>query len=197
MSNILIAEDEDILRRHLTLILNSAGYFVTPARNTVEALSLLKDKRFDVLITDLVLPTGGGSALITYVTDRCPDMSVIIITAYPSANSAIDAVKKGVTDYFTKPFKTEDILKAVKKVVEGKKEVPFAWEKLKAFGLTKKEESLLRLIVENGFSQNQELAEKLSIKIPTVKQHLTNMFGKFGVDNKTSLISEVIKALRK
>jgi DNA-binding NarL/FixJ family response regulator len=170
---------------------------VTPVRNTVDALSLLKEKRFDILITDLIMPAGGGSELITYVTAKCPGTSVIIITAYPSANSAIDALKKGVINYFTKPFKTEDILEAVKKVVEGKKDVPFTWEKLKAFGLTRKEESLLKLIVESGFSQNQELAEKLSIKVPTVKQHLTNVFSKFGVDNKTSLISEVVKALRK
>jgi len=197
MPNILVAEDEDILRRNLTFILNSCGYSAVPARTSVEGIELLKKKQFDVVITDLVMPVKGGGELIKFVFDNYPEIAVIIITAYPSADSAINAVKQGVFDYFTKPFKTEDILNAVKKVIEQKKEVPFTWEKLSSFGITKREESLLRLIIEEGVAENKEIAEKLSIKVTTVKQHLENLYGKFGTKNRTSLISAVIKALRK
>jgi len=197
MADILIAEDEDILRRNLTFILSSSGYATLSARTSAEAIDLLKKKRFDVVITDLVMPVQGGKELIRYVSEHCPETSVIVITAYPSTDSAIDAVKKGVVDYFTKPFRTEDILQAVKKTIEGKKEVPLNWDKLDPIGLTKKEEHLLRLIVEEGVSENRDLAEKLSVKVSTVKQHIENIFGKFGVNNKTSLVSTVIKMLRK
>ena len=197
MPNILVAEDEDILRRNLTFILNSSGYSAVSARTTVEGIEILRKKDFDVVITDLVMPVKGGGELIKYIFDNCPDVSVIIITAYPSADSAINAVKKGVFDYFTKPFKTEDILNAVKRAVEQKKEVPLIWEKLAPLGITRREENLLRLIIEEGVTENKEIAGRLSIKTTTVKQHLTNLFGKLGVKNRASLISAVIKVLRK
>ena len=66
------------------------------------------------------MPVKGGSELIKYILDNHPDIAVIIITAYPSADSAINAVKSGVFDYFTKPFKTEDMLSAVQKALEKK-----------------------------------------------------------------------------
>jgi len=196
MADILIAEDEDVLRRNLTFILNSSGYTAMPARTTADAINLLKKKHFDVVITDLVMPVRGGGELIKYVFDNCPDVSVIIITAYPSTDSAINAVKSGVFDYFTKPFKTEDILDAVRRAIEHKKEVPFTWEKLRRFEITKREESLLRLLVEEGVSENKEIAERLGIKTTTVKHHLENLYNKFDAKNRTSLISAVVKALR-
>lgn len=197
MADILIAEDEDILRRNLTFILSSSGYAAMSARTSTEAIELLKRQRFDVVITDLIMPVQGGSELVRYVSEHCPETSVIVITAYPSADSAIDAVKKGVVDYFTKPFKTEEILRAVKKALEAKKNLPLNWEKLASLGLTKKEEDLLKLMVEDGVAETRELAERLSIKASTAKQHLENIFGKLGVNNRTSLVSAIIKELRK
>ncbi|HBG93076.1 MAG: hypothetical protein A3J81_07025 [Nitrospirae bacterium RIFOXYB2_FULL_43_5] len=197
MADILIAEDEDVLRRNLTFILNSSGYSAVSSRTSVEAIELLKKRHFDVVITDLVMPVKGGGELIKYISEHCHGTSVIVITAYPSADSAIDAVKKGVMDYFTKPFKTEDILNAVKRALEKKKEIPLTWEKLIPLGLTKREADLIRLIIEDGITDIPEIADRLSIKISTVKQHLDNLYGKFGVNNRASLISAVIRILRR
>jgi len=196
MPDILIAEDEDVLRRNLTFIMNSSGYTAVSARTSSDAIELLKKKHFDVVITDLVMPIKGGGELIKYAFENRPEVAVIIITAYPSTDSAINAVKKGVFDYFTKPFKTEEILNAVRRAIEQKKEVPFTWEKLKRFDITKREESLLRLFVEEGMSENKEIAERLGIKITTVKHHLENLYNKFNAKNRTSLISTVIKIMR-
>jgi len=196
MPDILIAEDEDVLRRNLTFIMNSSGYSAVSARTSSDAIELLRKKHFDVVITDLVMPIRGGGELIKFVFENRPEVAVIIITAYPSTDSAINAVKKGVFDYFTKPFKTEEILNAVRRAIEQKKEVPFTWEKLKRFEITKREESLLRLFVEEGMSENKEIAEKLGIKVTTVKHHLENLYNKFNAKNRTSLISTVIKIMR-
>ena len=196
MADILIAEDEDVLRRNLTFILNSSGYSTVSSRTSVEAIELIKKRHFDVVITDLIMPVKGGGELIKYISEHCHGTSVIVITAYPSADSAIDAVKKGVTDYFTKPFKTEDILNAVKRALEKKKEIPLTWEKLIPLGLTKREADLIRLIIEDGITDIPKMADKLSIKITTVKQHLDNLYGKFAVNNRASLISAVIRILR-
>ena len=197
MANILLAEDEDFLRRNLAFLLNSSGYSTFPVRTSIDAIELLKTKPFDLVITDLIMPVKGGEELISYISENCSETAIIIITAYPTAESAIKAVKKGVVDYFTKPFKTDEILKAVQKALESKKEVPFAWDKLNTYGITKREQAVLRLVVEGGITEHHEIAEKLSIKVTTVKQHLENVYSKFNVNNKASLIAEVIKILRK
>src|SRR3972149_3520976 len=168
MADILVAEDEDILRRNLTFILNSSGYSAVAARTSVEAIELLKKRRFDVAITDLVMPVKGGGELIRYITEHCPGTSIIVMTAYPSADSAIDAVKKGVVDYFTKPFKTEEILAAVKRAIASKKEIPLTWEKLAPLGMTRREEDLLRVIVEGGLSETSAIADALPLEATTV-----------------------------
>jgi len=197
VASVLVAEDEDVLRRNLTFILNSSGYSATPVRSSVEAIALLKKRLYNVVITDLLMPGQGGGELIKYVSENCPDTAIIVITAYPSADSAIDAVKKGVIDYFTKPFKTEEILKAVAKSMKRQKDIPILWEKLISVGITKREEDMLKLMVEEGITENSDIAEKLQIKPATVKQHLENLYGKFDVNSKASLISSVFMALRK
>lgn len=197
MANILVIEDEDILRRNLTFILNSGGYSALSARTGDDAIEMLKTRNFDLVITDLLMPVKGGSEVINYISENLPETSIIVITAYPSADSAIDAVKKGVVDYFTKPFKTQDILNAVKRAIERKKEIPFIWEKLASFNMTKKEKSILKLIIEEGVTENCNIADRLSVKINTIKTHLENLYAKFDVKNRASLISAVIKILRK
>jgi DNA-binding NtrC family response regulator len=196
MAEILIVEDEDILRRNLMFILSSSGHSCFSAKNGMEAVEILGDKRFDIVITDLVMPLKGGEDLVEHIVMNHPETTVIVITAYPSAQSAISALKQGVVDYLTKPFDPDELLSSIKKATEKKKEVPFIWEKLKPFGLTRKEEEILRAMVEDGITENTVLSERFAIKISTVKQHLSNIYGKFDVTNRSSLISAVIKAMR-
>lgn len=197
MANILLAEDEDFLRRNLAFLLNSSGYSTFPVRTSLDAIELLKKKPFDLVITDLIMPVKGGEELISYISENCSETPIIIITAYPTAESAIKAVKKGVVDYFTKPFKTDEILKAVKKALERKKEVPFVWDKLDSYGITQREQALLKVMIEDGITEHHEISEKLSIKPNTVKHHLDSIYSKFNVNNKAALMAEVIKILRK
>jgi len=194
---ILLAEDENILRRNLSFILSSFGYFTTPVRTAQEAMELLKKRKFDLVITDLVMPgsTGGGE-LIEYIFECQPHIPVIVITAYPSLDNTIEAIKKGVFDYFTKPFKTEHMLDSVRRALERTRKPVLLWEKLKGMKVTKQEEKVLRIMMEDGVTQNQEIADLLRIKASTVKQYLDNLYNKFSVNSKASLISTVIKALQ-
>lgn len=196
MYRVLVADDEDVLRRNLMLILNSSGYQAQAVRTVNEAINSLKHRKFDLLITDLVIPEQGGGELIQHVTRSYPQTAIIIITAYPSAESAISAVKRGVMDYFTKPFKTEELLTAVKRAVERKKESPLGWESLKPYKITKREAEVLKLIVDEGISDTNAIAERLGIKATTVKDHLDNLFGKFQVHSRPTLIATVMKAMR-
>lgn len=196
MHKILVAEDEYVLRKNLMLILRSVGYNTVSVKTGEEALKMLGERRFDLVITDLVMPLASGEEIIRYVFENCPETAIIVITAYPSADSAIEALKKGVSDYFTKPFRTEEMLESIKKIFEGKKAVPFMWDRLSAYRLTNKEQTALKLLVEDGITGNLELSAALSIKVTTLKQHLTNIYAKFGVNSKSSLVATVIKALR-
>ncbi len=197
MADILVAEDEDILRRNLTFILNSYGYAAQSKRTSFEAIEILKRRKFDLVITDLIMPDKGGGELIKYVSENCPEIPIIVITAYPSTDSAIDAVKKGVVDYFTKPFKTEDMLDAVKKALERKKEIPIIWDKISSYGITRREKELLKVIIEEGITGTREIMDRLSIKETTLKTYLANLYGKFEAKDKVSLVSAVIRVLRK
>lgn len=196
MPDILIAEDEDMLRNNLAYIINGHGYDAIGVKTGRQAMDLLKKRRFDVLITDIMMPEVSGSELIKFVSKEHPETAIMVITAYPSAESAIESIKHGVYDYFTKPFRTEEVVKAVRRAVERKKPVPFVWESLSAFGITNRERSMLELMLIRGITGTQEIADNLSIKPTTVKQHLENLYGKFGVANRASLISAVVKALR-
>lgn len=196
MIDILITEDEDILRRNLMVILNSAGYNSIAANNGADAMGLLKRRRFDLVITDLIMPYGDGDELIRHITGNLPETEIIIITAYPSVDNAVDALKMGVADYFIKPFKTPDLIRSIERIFEKRKGIPIQWDKFTPYDLTKKENDLLRLIVEHGITENTELSEKLDIKITTLKQHFTNLYSKFGVKNKSSLISKSMEILR-
>lgn len=196
MAEILIVEDEAILRRNLVYILRSSGHTVHSAKNGIEAVELIGKKSFDVVITDLVMPLKGGEALVEYISVNHLKTKIIVITAYPSAKSAISALKQGVVDYLTKPFDPEELLLSIEKATERMKEVPFIWERLKPYGLTRKEGEILRVMVEEGITENNVLSERFSIKTSTVKQHLSNIYGKFNVTNRSALISAVIKAMR-
>lgn len=196
MIDVLITEDEDILRRNLMVILNSAGYNTVAANNGADAIGLLKRRRFDLVITDLIMPYGAGEEVMRYITDNLPDTEIIIITAYPSIDNAVEALKVGVADYFIKPFKTPDLIKSIERIFEKRKGIPLLWEKFASYELTRKENDLLKLIVEHGVTENTELADRLEIKITTLKQHFTNLYAKFGVKNKSSLISKSMEILR-
>ncbi len=195
MADILLIEDEDVLRRNLGFILNSAGWFTIAARSGTEAMEILKKRRFDLVITDLVMPGKSGEEIVNHIAGNHPGTKVIIITAYPTAESAICAIKRGVADYFTKPFRTEDILETVKKVLEKSGGASLNWSRLGPFRITRKEEALLRLVIEENVTKIGELAGKLSVKNSTAKQHLQNLYAKFSVKNKAALISAVLKAL--
>jgi excisionase family DNA binding protein len=116
-SSLLVVEDEDAVRDLIATTLSSAdaGYDVSVASDGPSALTMLRAKSFDVLITDLKMPGMDGMTLIREAREVAPELPVVIITAVPSQTSAIDAVNLGVSGYLTKPFRLPQILSAVAK----------------------------------------------------------------------------------
>ena len=117
-SKILVVEDELNMRVVLEAMLKKEGYEVFTVSNGYEALNLLKKEQISVVATDLKMPGINGMELLQKIMQYDPAMPVIILTAYGTVASAVDALKKGAFDYITKPFEQDElktvILKAVK-----------------------------------------------------------------------------------
>jgi len=110
---ILIVDDEDTIRYFLKLELEQQNYEVWDVADGEKALKLLETHTFDVALLDLRLPGIGGQKIMHYLTEHAPQTNIIIITAYATLDSAIDAVKHGAHDYILKPFNTEEVLASI------------------------------------------------------------------------------------
>lgn len=107
---ILIVDDEPIKRSILEEQLREAGYSVVAASNPPEAAPYLNKMQFDVILTDLCMPGQDGISFLREVKERIPDQQVMVMTAYGTIETAVDAMKLGAFDYLQKPFSTEELL---------------------------------------------------------------------------------------
>jgi len=107
---VLLIEDEKITRISLTDTLKKEGYYVKSCETGVEGLEQFRQGTFDVVITDLRLPTMNGLDILREVKKQSPNTSIIIITAYASVETAVEALKLGAYDYLTKPFSPDKLL---------------------------------------------------------------------------------------
>jgi DNA-binding NtrC family response regulator len=106
---ILIVEDEELMRELLTKILADENYRIYQAASGEEAFKLLQEQAFDLVLTDLRLKGMNGLQLLTEVRTLDPEIVVIVMTAYASVETAVEAMRKGAYDYITKPFINEEI----------------------------------------------------------------------------------------
>lgn len=114
---VLVVDDEAAIRDLLTKTLTMAEYDVETAHDGRAALGLIQTTRFDLIVTDLKMPGMDGLTLIHEARRLAPTLPVIIITAYSTESSAIEAVNLGVAGYLTKPFRIAKILGTVAKVL--------------------------------------------------------------------------------
>ncbi len=127
---ILIVDDEETIRYFLRLELEHQNYEVLDVASGEKALTLLETHNFDVALLDLRLPGISGLEVMHYLREKAPQTSVIIITAYATLDSTIDALRHGAHDYVLKPFNTPELLASIADGVARKGEHlnPFASE---------------------------------------------------------------------
>ena len=117
MKPILIVEDETIMRESLRDWLTDSGYQVDTAEEGEEALKTIAERDFGVAILDLKLPGKDGIEVLREAKKKSPQLKGIIITAYPSVQTAVEAVKEGAVDYLPKPFDLNNLEKLIREIL--------------------------------------------------------------------------------
>jgi signal transduction histidine kinase len=118
MPSILIVDDEPGLRSSLVMAFETQGYRSAGAASAVEALEMLRETAFEVLLTDIVMPGMDGLSLMDRVRPDYPDTAVILMTGGATVESAVRALKGGASDYVVKPFRLAEILHVVERCRE-------------------------------------------------------------------------------
>ena len=115
---ILIVDDDQTMRRSLVNWFESESHHVYSAASGEEAIKKIKDSSYDIIITELKMPDIDGLEVLRYTKRLDSDTEVIIITAYGTVETAVNAMKEGAYDYIVKPFSPEEIDHIVKKIIE-------------------------------------------------------------------------------
>ncbi len=108
-SRILVVDDEESIREFLEIMLKKEGYEVTTAEDGAKAKEILTKKSFDMVISDMQMPNVTGIELLRHVKESYPDLVFMIITAFGTTETAVEAMKLGAYDYLTKPFKIDEV----------------------------------------------------------------------------------------
>ncbi len=119
--NVLVIDDEEIMREILDALLAREGYGVRLAANAQEGLELARTVPFDAAIVDVMLPGMDGIGVLDELKKLDEDLPVVMITAFASVENAIAAMKRGAFDYITKPFKNDEVLVVLKNAIERRR----------------------------------------------------------------------------
>jgi two-component system response regulator PilR (NtrC family) len=118
MARVLVVDDEASIREFFEILLGRQGHQARFAKDAVEGIAKFKEEPAELVITDLRLPKGSGMDLLRHVKETHPGTQVVMITAFATAENAIEAMKLGAYDYVIKPFKVEELTVVLDKALE-------------------------------------------------------------------------------
>ena len=118
MSRILVVDDESSIIDFLRLLLEDEGYEVAAATSMQEGSKAFGEGSYDLVLCDIMMPDGNGLDLLREIKERDSSASVIMMTAYASTTTAIEAMKSGAYDYVSKPFDVEELKVVIQKALE-------------------------------------------------------------------------------
>ena len=116
-SRVLVIDDEDVVHASLRKILSRLGYGVEGVLSAREGLTRIENDRFDLIITDLMMPQMNGIELLQELRARGCTTPVLMVTGYPTIRTAVQAMRLGAVDYVAKPFTRKELLSPVKRAL--------------------------------------------------------------------------------
>ncbi|HVN71639.1 MAG TPA: response regulator [Desulfomonilia bacterium] len=158
LKRILVVDDEEIVRYSLKNILSSNGFEVEDVGSAEEALKLLYDKSFHLVLTDLVLEGMGGLELLENVKVISPRTLVIVITGYGSLKTAVEALRLGVYDYLLKPCDENELILRVRRALE-----------MQVYGMEQKKLHELSAIAKTAVTLSDRINTPLNIILGNIE----------------------------
>ncbi|MCX6829249.1 MAG: sigma-54 dependent transcriptional regulator [candidate division Zixibacteria bacterium] len=148
---ILVVDDEQSMCDFMEIMLSKEGYEVDTVISPLEAVKITVNRNYDLIIADLMMPEMSGLELLKEIKGRRPELDFIVMTAFASVDTAIEAMKQGALDYISKPFKVDEIKLVIEKSINRKK-------------MRKENESLKKQLkqdfsLENFIGQSAEIIE--------------------------------------
>jgi len=118
--NLLIIDDEVVIQQSCTDIFSekSNRYEIDTVSSGEKALTILEEKHFDIILTDLKMPGLPGLKLISTIKEKFPNIAIIVITGYATVKTAVESMKLGAVDFIPKPFTSDEIFDAVEKMAK-------------------------------------------------------------------------------
>ncbi len=114
---ILVVDDDAIVIKSCTRILELEGYTVSTVSCADEALETLKKESFDLLLVDVKMPKRDGMFLMKEIRKDFPELPVVVMSGYSTAETIADALRSGATQFIAKPFRPDELMKVVRQVV--------------------------------------------------------------------------------
>jgi DNA-binding NarL/FixJ family response regulator len=191
---VVLVDDHAVLRRGLAELLTSAADLsvVGTASNGHEAQDVVRAAQPDVVVMDLQMPGSDGVEATRLILDEHPDVQVLVLTSFSDSDRIIAALDAGAVGYLLKDADPDDVIEGVRAVARGESPLhPKAARELllsrhrpsEKAQLTPREADVLRL-VRLGLA-NKQIARRLGISERTVKAHLTSVFQRIGVPDRT------------
>jgi len=196
---VLLVDDHEMVRIGLAAVLGTEEGIevVGEAGNGAEALRLAREYKPDVVLMDLVMDGMDGIETTRRLMEELPDSKVIVLTSYLDDDKLYPVIEAGAFSYLLKTSRASEIAEAIRAAARGQSVLesqvaakmmnrlrrPAQAKRLPHEDLTEREMEVLKLIAQG--KSNQEVADELFIGVKTVKYHLTNLFSKLGVEDRT------------
>lgn len=190
-SQVLIVDDDSDLLEVLCEWLTMSGYQVQTASDGMQAIALAKQQRFHVVISDLNMPGMNGHQLLAMLKTLDPQVMVIILTGQGTMQDAIAALREGKAfDFLEKPLKDLQYLNTVLERALTRRSPAPAAPKLHASSveaLSPRETEIMTLVAQG--LENREIASRLYLSEKTIQNHLTRIYEKLKVSNRTQAVN--------
>jgi len=194
---ILLVDDHELLRAGLASVLSAQGFVICGEVADGEAAVVkFEELKPDVTLMDLQMPRLDGVGAIAKIRARHPDACILVLTTFDTDDDIERALRAGARGYLLKDAAVDELTKAIRDVHEGRTRVaPSVAAKLAdrmtQVQLTMRELNVLRLLADG--KTNKEIGAALSIAEGTVKVHVTHLFEKLGVSNRTEAITAAVR----
>lgn len=197
MIKVLVADDHELVRHGLAMLLNSADdvELVGQACDGAEAMTLVAEHRPHVVLMDLSMPGMDGVEATRRITTQYSGVSVVVLSSFSERRMVLEAIDAGAAGYLLKDGGMDDIVRAVRAAANG--EAPLSPRAAQAIlsarparqlpELSAREREVVELVVEG--LRNKDVADRLGISEKTVKTHLTHVYQRLGVSTRSDMIA--------